>query len=483
MVLFLLELFSFNPMLMTNEELWQAALGELELALSRASFATWFKNTFISSFENNRIIISVPNLIYKSWFENKYNNEIKKTLQKMTGAPIAEIIYKVEQRQNIAPKPPVAATFAPRETVVIGAMSEPEIKTAFSEQKEKPNRFGLNPRYTFENFIVGKGNELAHAACQAAAARPGKAYNPLYLYGGVGLGKTHLLHAVGHEILHNNQDANILYLTCEKFTNDYVYSVRRQKMDDFREKYRKVDLLLIDDIQFITGKEGTAEEFFHTFNALHQSDRQIIISADRPPKGIPDLEDRLRSRFEWGMTADVMPPDLETRIAILESKCQEKQYNLDKRILQYIALNIQNNIRELEGVLIKILAFHQLRNIPPSFETIKNIVSGFIPQKQKKNITIKHLMQAICDFYNLEMDEILSQTREKKIAYPRQILMYLIKEEIKMSLPAIGKELGGRDHTTVLHAHRKIGKELENNLRLKQELELIKQNIYNSFVL
>lgn len=460
---------------MTNEELWRAALGELELSLSKANFTTWFKNTSISSVENDKIIISVPNVFTKTWFEKKYHEDIKKTLQKVVALPSVEIIYKVEPRFTLNAN--VVINHEPavfQENYNAGIMPDVQVK------KEATNRFGLNPKYLFETYIVGKGNELAHAACQAAAARPGKAYNPLYLYGGVGLGKTHLLHAVGHEILQVNPEASILYTTCEKFTNDFVSSVRRGKMDEFRDKYRKVDLLLIDDIQFITGKEGTAEEFFHTFNALHQSDRQIIISADRPPKGIPDLEQRLLSRFEWGMTADILAPDLETRTAILESKCQEKKYNLDKRIIQYIATNIQNNIRELEGVLTKIIAYHQLRNTPPSFDIIKNIVSGFVPNKTKRNITIKHLINIVCDFYNIEEADIMSETREKKISMPRQIIMFLMREEMKASFPHIGKEIGGRDHTTVLHAHKKITKELENNLQLKQELETLKQNIYSS---
>ena len=459
---------------MTNEELWQAALGELELSLSKANFTTWFKNTSVSSFENNSVIVSVPNTFTKTWLEQKYNDEIKKTLKKITARPAIDIIYKVEPRYSFNTNVVITKGPAPADQFI----EKPEEK----QEKERLNRFGLNPKYTFDTFIVGKSNELAHAACQAAAARPGRAYNPLYLYGGAGLGKTHLLHAVGHEMLKANAEAKIIYCTCEKFTNEYIYSVGHKKMDEFRGKYRSADLLLIDDIQFLANKEGTTEEFFHTFNALHQTNRQIIITADRPPKMIPDLEDRLRSRFEWGMTADIAVPDLETRIAILDSKCQEKKYNLDKRILQYIALNVQNNIRELEGVLIKIIAYHQLRNTPPSFETIKNIVSGFAPAKTKKNITVKHLMDAICEFYTLEMDDLLSQTREKRISLPRQILMYLMREELKHSFPSIGRELGGRDHTTVMHACTKITKESENNIQLKQEIETLKQNIYSSTI-
>lgn len=458
---------------MTNEELWQAALGELELSLSKANFTTWFKNTAVSSYENSTAIISVPNNFTRSWLEQKYNEDIKKTLRKITGQPIVTIIYKIEPRYS-------SFVRLPETTIATETQFCPEQERIMGPQNDGLNKHGLNPKYVFDTFIVGKGNELAHAACQASAARPGRAYNPLYLYGGVGLGKTHLLHAVGHELMKNNDETKIIYVTCEKFTNDFIHSVRYKKMDEFRKKYRDADLLLVDDIQFITGKEGTQEEFFHTFNALHQSNRQIIITADRPPKGIPDLEQRLLSRFEWGMTADLSAPDLETRIAILEAKCQEKRYELDRRILQYIALNIQNNVRELEGVLTKIIAFHQLKNNIPSFETIKNIVSGFSSTKTRKNITMKHLIDAICDFYNIEIEDIMGKTREQRIALPRQILMFLMRDEMKQSFPSIGRELGGRDHTTIMHAHKKIVRESENNIQLKQELETIKQNIYNS---
>ncbi|MBU4421880.1 chromosomal replication initiator protein DnaA [Candidatus Parcubacteria bacterium] len=458
---------------MNNDELWQSALGELELTLSKANFTTWFKNTSISSFEKNNIIIAVPNAFTKSWLEQKYNEEIKKTLQKLTGQPLLGLIYKVEPRYSLNTNIVIIkdSQINPSDTVV------PE------QKRDRLNKFGLNPKYIFDTFIVGKSNELAHAACQAVAARPGKAYNPLFLYGGVGLGKTHLLHAVGHELLKKNPETKILYLTCERFVTEYTNAIRLKKMKEFKDKYRGVDLLLVDDIQILTGKEGTQEEFFHTYNELHQSDRQIIVTCDKAPKEIPGLEERLRSRLEWGMVADISFPDLETRVAILQSKCQEKKYNMDRRILQYIAANIQSNIRELEGVLTKIIAYHQLRNAAPSFETIKNIVSGFAPNKTKKNITTKHLINTICDFYNLDTDELFGKTREQRVAWPRQVLMYLMREELNFSFPTIGKEVGGKDHTTVMHACSKIKKAMEGNVQLKQDLETLKQNVYNSPIL
>jgi len=457
---------------MNNEELWQAALGELELSLSKVNFKAWFKNTFISSFQDNKVIISVPSAFTKTWLEQKYHNDIKKTLQKLTSRPSVEIIYKIE------PRYPINANIVLSQEAQINFNTPAEMP----EKRDRLNQFGLNPKYTFETFIVGKGNELAHAACQAVAARPGKAYNPLFLYGGVGLGKTHLLHAVGHELLKKNPGTKIIYATCEKFTNEFIHSVRCKKMEEFRAKYRDIDLLLIDDIQFIGNKEGTQEELFHTYNALHQSDRQLIFSSDRPPKEIPGLEERLQSRLEWGMVADIASPDLETRMAILEAKCQEKKYSLDKLILQYVAANILSNVRELEGVLTKIIAYHQLRNGPPSFEIIKNIVSGFAPTKTRKNITSGHLMKTVCDFYNINNDEMVGKTREQRIAMPRQILMYLMRTELKTSFPCIGKELGGRDHTTVMHACSKIEKGVESNIQLKQEIETLKQTVYSSLL-
>jgi chromosomal replication initiator protein len=336
----------------------------------------------------------------------------------------------------------------------------------------------LNPKYSFSNFIVGKQNELAHAASQAVSSQLGGVYNPLFLYGGVGLGKTHLLQAVGNEIKKQNPEKKVLYVTCETFTNDFINAVRTGKAKEFKDNYRTVDLLLIDDIQFITGKEGTQEEFFHTFNALHQNNKQIILSSDRPPKAIPALENRLLSRFEWGMMADIGSPDFETRTAILSSKCREKNYILEAEILHHIATVIQRNVRELEGALNKIIAFHQFKNIIPTIESTKPILASFQPTKTNKTVTPKQVIQTVATYFDLQIPELLGKSREKRLAFPRQIIMFILREEMKASYPSIGTELGGRDHTTAMHAYDKISCRLQDDEKLQNDLELIKQRLY-----
>lgn len=450
---------------MNNEQLWQAVLGEIELNLSRANFTTWFKNTFISSFENDRVIICVPNTFTKAWLEKKYHKEISNAFKNVGSKEIKEILYKVETRKEV----PVDA---------IIKKTKPENTENIVENKPKTiNRFGLNNRYVFNSFIVGKNNELAHAACQAVAANPGHAYNPLFIYGGVGLGKTHLLQAIGHEL--SKKTDKILYVSCEKFTNDYVQAVRNGQAKDFKDHYRNVDLLLIDDIHFMGGKDGTQEEFFHTFNELHQTNKQIVISSDRPPKAIPALEKRLLSRFEWGMIADVSSPDVETRIAILETKCREKNYKLDREILAYIADNITNNIRELEGALNRLIAYYEFNNSQPSIESTKNILAGIISNFQSKSTTAKTIIEAAAKFFDLNIKDLTGQSRKKELVVPRQIVMYLMRKEINASYPSIGQELGGRDHTTAMHAFNKIEKEYQDDERTRQNINSIKQLIYN----
>ena len=449
---------------MDNKQLWQAILGEVELNLSKANFTTWFKHTFISSYENDRIIICVPNIFTKTWLERKYHKEILNAFKNITKENIKEIFYKVETKKT---------------DTINNILKKTEIKKENIEN-EKPiitNRFGLNSRYTFDNFIVGKGNELANAACQAVVANPGKAYNPLFIYGGVGLGKTHLLQAIGHEL--SKRTDKILYATSEKFTNDYIQAVRSGNAKDFKNLYRNVDLLLVDDIHFMGGKDGTQEEFFHTFNELHQTDKQIVISSDRPPKAIPALEKRLLSRFEWGMIADVTRPDLETRIAILETKSMEKNYKIEKDILHYIANNVQSNIRELEGILNRLIAYYEFNNTQPTIESTKTILSGIASSFKFKSTTNKDIIEAASKFYNISIKDLLSKSRKKELVTPRQIAMYLMREEIKTSYPTIGQEIGGRDHTTAIHAYNKISKIIQEEEKIKQDIESIKQFIYN----
>jgi chromosomal replication initiator protein len=465
---------------MTNQQIWQAVLGELELSLSKANFTTWFKNTAISLIEENRVIIIVPNAFTQAWLENKYNQFILTSLRNISGLPVREIIYKVEI---------IKPSFSQKQTGNINNASVDGIKTypKITEvgEKESPlnagktNVLNLNPKYTFSTFIVGKNNELAHAAAKAVAENPGKSiYNPLFIYGGVGLGKTHLVQAIGHELLAHNPNRKILYITSEKFTNDYIHAVGTRTMEKFKQFYRSPNLLLIDDVQFMAAKDGTQQEFFHTFNELHQADKQIVMTSDRPPKSIPALEQRLISRFEWGMIADVAQPDYETRIAILKSKCGEKGLSLEEKAIELIANIVQNNIRELEGALNKIIAYQQFHQTLLSLDLIKNLLAAHASQTTKKTATPKQLITIVSEFYELKIDELLGPSREKKLAFPRQIIMYLMRKELESSYPSIGQELGGRDHTTAMHAFEKISKELQNNERLKQEIEQIKQRVF-----
>lgn len=462
---------------MTNYEIWQAVLAEFELALSKANFTTWFRNTGLYSYDNGHAIVCVPSAFVKNWMEKKHHSDTIKSLERITNKPIRRVEYRVENIKNICEQE-CGLTKEPQTAQIAGGAA-PATPVAYAQQKPYSGaKFGLNSKYVFETFVVGKGNELAHAAAQAVVARPGEAYNPLFIYGGVGLGKTHLLQAIGNTMLKNNPEIRILYVSSEKFTNEYVTAVHSGQGKDFKDRYRNVDLLLIDDIQFIGGKEGTQEEFFHTFNELHQQNKQVVMTSDRPPKAIPALEDRLRSRFEWGMIADIIAPDLETRMAILEAKTKEKSFPLAPELIQLIAATVQSNIRELEGALNKIIALHQLKNLHPSKETIKSVLSSFESQNMKKSLTPREMINVVADFYGLAVDDVTGKSREKRLANPRQTIMFLLREELKMSYPAIGSELGGRDHTTAMHAHTKIETEIENEPKLKQEIEAIKQRLY-----
>ncbi len=456
---------------MDHDQIWETVLAEIELTLSKANFTTWFKNTFISSIEEDGVVVCVPNTFTKAWLEKKYHDEIVKALESVIDKKVKSILYKVESKK----------VNKSVDGVKKGQGQNIEIKKTGLNTISNINKYGLNNKYLFENFISGKGNELAHAACQAVAANPGLAYNPLFIYGGVGLGKTHLLQAIGNEI--SKKTDKIMYVTSEKFTNEYIQSVRGGQAKEFKEKYRNVDLLLIDDIQFMAGKDGTQEEFFHTFNELHQGNKQIVITSDRPPKSIPALEKRLLSRFEWGMIADISSPDIETRVAILENKCKEKNYKLDHGILYYIAENIQNNIRELEGALNRIIAFHEFNNSTPTLETTKSILNNIISNFQAKSITTKDIIASVIKYYDIDVKEILGKGRKKELVQPRQLIMYLMREEINTSYPTIGSEIGGRDHTTAMHAYNKISKEVIDNEKLKQDINSIKQLIYNTSII
>ena len=335
----------------------------------------------------------------------------------------------------------------------------------------------LNPKYTFDTFVIGSGNRFAHAASLAVAEAPAKAYNPLFIYGGVGLGKTHLMHAIGHYVLEHNPSVKVVYLSSEKFTNEFINSIRDNRPDDFRNKYRNVDVLLIDDIQFLAGKESTQEEFFHTFNALHEENKQIVISSDRPPKEIPTLEDRLRSRFEWGLITDITPPDLETRIAILRKKAKAEGLDIPNEVMLYIANQIDTNIRELEGALIRVVAYSSLENKDITADLAAEALKSIIPSTKPKVITVHDIQKVVGEHYGVKLEDFAAKKRTKSIAFPRQIAMYLSRELTDLSLPKIGEEFGGRDHTTVIHAHDKISKMIQTDTQFQREIQELQEKL------
>lgn len=452
---------------MTNEQLWRAALGELELLLSKANFTTWFKNTFVIDYDGRRVVVGVPNGFTKAWLESKYHQAILRALHSASNKAVEVVEYRVELRQR-------AAETLAAATASTGRPARAET----APDRELLARTGLDPKYTFGLFVVGKGNELARAAAKAVADKPGRVYNPLFIYGGVGLGKTHLIQAIGQEILGREPHKKVLYVSSERFTNEFIQAVSRGSAEKFKNYYRGVDALLIDDIQFLSGKEGTQEEFFHTFNALHQANKQIVITSDRPPKSIASLEARLLSRFEWGMIADIAQPDLETRIAILEAKCRERQATLNQEIVSYIASVVQSNIRELEGALNRLLAYHGLNRTAPTIESARAILGSLVHAPRRGGITPKQLVQTVATFFDLRIDDLVGASRKKELVEPRQIAMFLLREELRSSYPSIGHELGGRDHTTAMHACTKITDQLGRDEKLKQDIAMIKQRLY-----
>lgn len=443
---------------MTNSQLWQAILGNLELSLSKANFTTWFKNTNIIEKSETGIVVGVPNAFTKEWLQNKYHQEILKAL-KTVSPEIKDIKYQIVSPGFVTPP---------------SNLKEQVIK----QVTRRIENYNLNPKYVFSTFIVGSNNQLAHAASLAVSKKSGSVYNPLFIYGGVGLGKTHLMQAVGHEVLRKNPEAKVLYVTSEKFTNEFVTALGQGKAEHFKSTYRNVDVLLVDDIQFLAGKEGTQEEFFHTFNALHQNNKQVVMTSDRLPKEIPAIEERLVSRFEWGMIADIQAPDMETRLAILKSKAKEKNYSIDPEILAFLAESIQSNIRELEGALNRLMVYCQLNNTRPTIEQVKSILINVITPPKKRGISAKRIIEVVSDFYNVSPDDLRKQSRKKEYVNPRQIAMFIIRKELETSLPSIGELFGGRDHTTVIHAVDKIERVIKERINLKQEIQLIKDRIY-----
>lgn len=452
---------------MNNEDLWKAVLGEIELSLSRPQFITWFKDTFILSNENGKVIIGVPNGFSKEWLENKFNTNIIKALKNLQ-ENITEVSCAIYSPQE---KPSRNIDGAGKNNQGDQTINLKDTKVVTPQINFFQNTH-LNSRYTFDSFVIGENNELARAACYAVSQNPGTQYNPLFIYGDVGLGKTHLLQSIGNEILKNDPNKNIIYISSEGFTTELVNSIKNQTIDKFKNKYQQADLLIIDDIQFISGKEKTQDIFFHIFNSLYQLNKQIVISSDRPPSNIQILEDRLRSRFEGGMITDIGNPDLETRLAILQTKLNEKKFFLSDEILRFIAENIKNNIRELEGALNKLVATFELNKKNPTIEETKKILSSILISKQELAITKKDIIDSVLNFFEITKEDLMSKSRKKKVALPRQITMFLFKRELKMSYPEIG-EYFQRDHTTALHAFNKISKDMSENSKTTGDIEYI----------
>lgn len=439
------------------KELWEKTLNIIKGELSEVSFNTWIKSCEPISMSSDTIKISVPNAFTQEILEKRYKdlvaNSIKAICSKLYNIEflIASEIQNTEEEQS--------------------ERRQKKIKDHKKVIVNDEMNTNLNPKYTFDSFVIGNSNRFAHAASLAVAESPAKAYNPLFIYGGVGLGKTHLMHAIGHYVLKNNPSAKVVYVSSEKFTNELINAIKDDKNEEFRNKYRNVDILLIDDIQFIAGKERTQEEFFHTFNTLHDANKQIILSSDRPPKEIPTLEDRLRSRFEWGLIADIQVPDFETRMAILKKKADVEKLNVANEVMVYIATKIKSNIRELEGALIRIVAYSSLTNREITVDLASEALKDIISKKQGKHITIEIIQDVVASYFNLRVEDLKSQRRTRNVSYPRQMAMYLSRKLTDMSLPKIGEEFGGRDHTTVIHAYEKISDNLNRDESLQHTIE------------
>ena len=451
---------------LTNEEIWKSVLGEMEVSLSKASFITWFKDTKIISKENGQVVISAPNGFVKEWIQNKFNKTIFQCL-KQADNDIREINYVVGN--------PFIKT--PDSKILTREIQLEQIQETNSDTDIDP-KTNLNRKYTLDNFVVGSSNELAYAASMAVAKSLGKVYNPLFIYGGVGLGKTHLLQGIADKILKDNPDKKIIYLPAEKMVTELIEGIKNKTVEEVKTKYAQKDVLIVDDIQFLAAKETTQDIFFATFNNLYNRNKQIILSSDRPPKALSAIEERLKSRFEGGMIADINIPDYETRLAILKTKMKNKPISLPDEVLEYIAINIQKNIRELEGALNRIIAVSDLTGREPTPKEVEKLLKAYVQSSYRKT-NAQAIVKVVCDFYGLTLNELLKKSRKTFLVKPRQIAMYLLREDTKASFPDIGSRLGGKDHSTVIHAYRKIVEEVENNENLKQEINLIRERIYN----
>ena len=458
-------------------EVWEQVLKIMEKEIIKPIFDTWIKSTIPISLTETTFEIGTPKQFIKDWLETRYAIMIQNTVQYVTQKPLEVKFINLEMEEPgdlLAPEPqlaPIPETQVPN-TKVDKVKQQTDRQTAAIEEASNT----LNPKYLFESFVIGNSNRFAHAASLAVAEAPATVYNPFFMYGGVGLGKTHLMHAIGHRIRKNYPSLKVLYISSEKFTNEFINSIMDRNPESFRQKYRSIDVLLVDDIQFLAKKEQTQEEFFHTFNTLHEANKQIIISSDRPPREISTLEDRLRSRFEWGLITDIQPPDLETRIAILRKKALSDNLNVPNDVMVYIASRIDNNIRELEGALIRVIAYASLTHQNVDINLATDALKDIFPDGRPKQITMDLIQQIVSSFYKIKMDDMYAKKRTRNVAFPRQIAMYLCRELTDTSLPKIGEIFGGRDHTTVIHAHDKISRERNEDVKLNNTIkELVKR--------
>lgn len=481
--------------------LWEQIMRSLEQEMSSLTYNTWLKPMVPLSITENTFEIGTPKKFIKEWVESRYFSIIQNTVQNITKKPLTLVITNLdteEQGEDVNEVPPTVETvekkeehFSVQPTTELSPSSQTVDTTKNTDNLKTPVKAEqtlassvpsdeplavLNPKYVFETFVIGNANRFAHAASLAVAEAPAQVYNPFFIYGGVGLGKTHLMHAIGHRILKTHPNLKVLYISSEKFTNELINSIRDGNPESFRQKYRNIDVLLVDDIQFLSKKEHTQEEFFHTFNTLHEANKQIIISSDRPPREIQTLEDRLRSRFEWGLITDIQPPDLETRIAILRKKAMLENLNVPNDVMVFIASRIDNNIRELEGALIRVMAYASLTKQPIDIDLATEALKDIFPNGRPKEITMELIQEVVASYFKIRIEDLLAKKRTRNVAYPRQIAMYLCRELTETSLPRIGEMFGGRDHTTVIHAHDKINRERAEDIKLNNTIkELIKR--------
>ncbi len=454
---------------MIDAALWQSVLGELEGTTSKAHFETWLRNTKLLSLTGTVAIITVPNVFIREWVETRYKQQLIASLRKH-GGDIDDVQFQIEGSSESVAEPEKEPDDSPQPAAVFQAAPAKKATTGATT---------VVANQTFATFVEGNNNRLAYAVSQAVSKSPGTLYNPLFIYGGVGLGKTHLMQAIANQVLKDDPTKQVLYVSCEKFTNDYINAISSRSMSKFKQTYRTLDVMLVDDIQFIASKEGSQEEFFNTFNTLHQSNRQIVIAADRVPKAIPGLEERLSSRFGWGMVVDIQPPNLETRLAILKKKCKEKHVTYEESALEYIAQQVQSNIRDLEGALNRVVIYCQMSHVPFSMEATRSALSGLIVPTHKRTHSVDTILSLAGEHFGLNVADLIGKKRNKELVYPRHILMYILREELSLSFPEIGREMGGKDHTTIMHGYNKVVRDMTTNLRSQNDIAKIRERLAN----